>query len=384
MSIQFKINYEKFKITDKDILFFELVISQEKIPILKLNSDYELVTLYDINEQIPPEMIHYSMIPRCGRLDFNKEIEFHLYKVKEVKNTKSSAIQAKTFRLAYIRHIEEDSSSIQDVCEARVDNANGLQYLSFIYEFTKTNSKNRYTRKTEMNFNEGISGIVMSDTWLMQREFYSKSHFSCSYTLQSMDYNIIFKFIQQHEHDRLEHVKDLAVAFGNFVLGSIFEYGYDRHFKTGLTNADAGDVQIEVTGEGDCEDMSFFYMRLFRLLVSCQLNMGEGDFKKRVDELRDNYVVFAYLCDVKVEGEVLFHCTSLMISKNDNFDNISFEVTCPKQSYILNKENLKQFQRWHKASYVLMDNLWYGSFHHGASNELTPQSKLDEIEFKNY
>lgn len=384
MSVQFEIDFDKFKITDNEILFFELVITQNKAPVLKLDPNFTTVNLYDKDEHVPPEMIKFSMIPRCARLDFDQPIEFYLYKVKKVRKYLPNGKKGKAFRLAYIRHIEEDISAVQDVCEARVKNVMEIKNLSFVKKdsFNKEDSKKKFTRKTEMNFNEGI--FNMSDNWLMQREFYSKSHFSCSYALQAMDYNILYKFIKKHKHDNLHHVKDLAVAFGNFVFGTIFEYGYDRHFKTGNKGADAGDVQVEITGEGDCEDIAFFYMRMFRLLASCPLDMGNGIFRKRVDELRKNYVVFAYLCDVDIAQKTQFHCTTLMISQSNKFDNISFEGTCPNKSYILKGKNIKLFDRWHKASYVLMDNLWYGSFHHGTINELTPESKLGEIEFKNY
>lgn len=365
MNTIFEIDFEKLNISDESIIFFDLVLTQNSKPILKTNKNFNKVFLFDKDNEIPSEMMKLSMSPTVARYDSKQPISFHIYKVK-----KTTAI-----KLGYKRHIEANTSKDQNVAEFVAKTPSELKKAPFIYNVEITKSDNKFIKVNALTLNETL---FASDMWLTQREFYSTSHLTVTNEIQAMDYNIIWQFIEENKNKKFKDVLAVLIAFGSSVLDKVFQYENDMDFKRNKKLGDAGDVAVELSGEGDCEDFSHFYMRNFRLLATSPFDVGDGDLKKRLQELRDNYIPFSFICEVDI-GTIQFHSTMLILSKSNQLSNISFEVTCPSKSYNLDSE-YSEFDDWHENNYFLLDNYWYTRF----DKEHSPRSKFGEFKFINY
>lgn len=130
------------------------------------------------------------------------------------------------------------------------------------------------------------------------------------------------------------------------------EYQNDVSFYSIKNSTDAGDSLIEQSRVGDCEDFAHFFMRNFTMI---QLY---GKFLDPVNKcmqlIYKYYKPWFYICKIKMNGVIQFHCTMLLVPSNEKLYSISFEVTNPNKSYIVDSKD-SDFFKWHVESYLLMN-----------------------------
>lgn len=335
---------------DPNVLFYDVVLRQNNVDLIKLpitkSSSLTNFLIYDTDEKIPRELITHSNKPIVCRANNSSKIQVYIYKVVDVS----------TDTVGYIRRISEQSKT-QDEATLSFDPKCKNSYINkgFVVHYNDD--------KIEP-FERIISARISIDNrhspcWFTQREFYGTSHTSCNNDIQRYDLEDIIK-VYGKINKTYSSMLDMVVEFGETIRHGLVYKG-DTSFSSPWVNSDYGDAMIESSKFGDCEDFAHFFMRMFRLAMWTYgvVFKSNTDMHKMWAEFSSNYVPLVYICKVLINGHSEYHSTLLLVPQDSSHPTISFEVTNPKKSIILDsEENIKEFYRWHTNSYFLVDNFF--------------------------
>lgn len=330
---------------DKGVVGYDLVVRQNATDLVKVPFTSESppisLLLFKRDEVVPSRFIMHSNKPVVARLN-EGEVCIYVYKIMFNGND----------TVGYIRLIG-DHSATQD-----------KPILSFSTQFENQrwvsiedipSEGGRYKPVTSIGIRKGV---MTSPKWFTQGGFYGSSHVSSNNAIQMLDLEDIFVKYRKRCARNTKSLVDLVVEFGEIVKEGLI-YKEDYTFSSPSNPDDAGDSQLEISKFGDCEDFAHFYMRTIRLMMwTYGLVFTENSpMYKLWEEFARNYIPMVYIGKVKIKGQVDYHSTMLLIPVDGTHPTISFEVTNPKRSIVLDSvERVEEFYKWHIESYFLVDN----------------------------
>jgi hypothetical protein len=303
-------------------------------------------------------------------------VTFHAVKVtKDVDNKEGPIIN----RIGYETHIKESTSENQDLpffCLPAFNAAKSVP--EFFRDFTVFEKTNKLKKIREMPLHEHSFG---SQFWLTQRDFYSTSHVTLSDDVHRENIQILRdEFFDKYENYKFRSVLEMLIRMAKAVTKGRVKYKSDMMFAKSGVSTDAGNISIETSSKGDCEDFGHFYMRIFRTMVSIYkflVKDTNSDLFQKCKILEDHYVCFNFICQVKLDHGLEFHSTMMFIPTSIKWPVISFEVTNPKKSYEL-PDN--EYHYWHNEQYFLVDNYFISKINKVSIENIA----LNEVKFTNY
>lgn len=235
------------------------------------------------------------------------------------------------------------------------------------------NSPQVFEETTELKI---YDGKYSSPIWYTQRNFYSTCHYDATIEAQEKNLTKVVNYlIGASKKKTFENVLELLLHFGMAITKRI-HYKGDTEIGNPRKSNDRGDSKVEFTHRGDCEDFAHYYMRMIRLLMEChdKVNIStESQVFKLVKYMKLNYVPLVYICRVKIHGSLQYHATMLLVRKSEGVQNISFEVTDPKDKeysmYIYGGDST--FYKWHVESYFLVDANFITRIEHSSLGQMT-------------
>lgn len=361
-----------------DVIFYEVVIRSGSEPILRIPFTDQTtwkVELYDSDSEICASRERLSMLPHVARYDASRPIRFHACKViKDIDTEEGPIID----RLGFVTHITEDTSSCQDLpfLEFFGTRPPRTPYLVGMGLFPDVPPLRKIS---ELRLKERSSS---SPLWYTQRAFHSRSHVTLNDFVHLENLELMYHafFLRFRSHVFKKGLLDMLQTFAMVMIRNRIKYKPDESFARTGEPADAGDLCIERSSKGDCEDHGNMYMRLFRTLVSVFeyfVPDKESDLYKQCRTLADNYVCLQSICQVMLDGERQFHSTMLIVPKSDTLPVISFEVTNPKTSYVLPSAT---YSEWHMEHYFVVDNFCIAR----VDDIELGRVSIDDLDFFNY
>lgn len=369
---------------EKELIFYEIVIKNGSNPIMRIpfkgggtkNLKHK-IELYDNDTEINKDRVSLSMSPHIARFDNSKRISFHACKVtKDVDNTEGPLIN----RIGYATHIEEGTSTSQDKAFFVLEKAHGSNKVvpEYFKDFTIITTCNKLKKVDEVALHESSYG---SQYWLTQRRFYSTSHVTLSNSVHRENIQLLRdNFFKKYKKYKFSDLLNMLTTISVSVTKGRIKYKSDTMFGQNGVGADAGNVAIETSSVGDCEDFGHFYMRIFRLVVGTYkffLKDVTSDIYQKCKQLEENYCCFNFICQVELERGLEFHSTMMIIPNNIRYPVISFEVTNPSKSYTLPD---KEFHNWHTEHYFLVDNFFIARMNKVSIDKVV----LSDLKFTNY
>lgn len=365
---------------ENNVYFYELVIKNGEDAILRIpfnHYDKEWkVELYDNETQINVNRIQLSMAPHVVRFDKSKDIFFHAVKVTfDIDEHEGPIID----RIGYATHIKEGTSDIHDVPFFHLKgNGTTKKVPSYFKDFQVFENTEKLKEITELPLHDyGFK----SQYWLTQRAFYSTSHVTlCNHVHRENIQLLRDGFFNKYKNYKFPSLLDMLVKVAKVMTKGRIKYKVDKKFAQTTVSTDAGDILIETSSQGDCEDFGHFYMRIFRTLVSIYkyfVKDKKSDMFINCKMLEENYTCFNFICQVKQNGQLEFHSTMMIIPSNIKWQVLSFEVTNPKKSYILPSTD---YHEWHNENYFLVDNYFVSKVNKVSLEKIA----LSELEFFNY
>jgi hypothetical protein len=374
------------------VLFYDMVLSQNGIPIVKFpfGTDGKLtaaigsatekkLTLYEYDSAIPNAEIYGSCDSTVGRFieDRTVPLHFNVYKVFYVPPGRDKQVSKMGYR-SRIGH-----NSVQDVPVFTLDVRDPGQGTE---AFRVVVGRAGQTREPI----EELPIFDLGPHWETQRPLFGTCHYASSNELQFLDLrDIVQKFVEPHRQTLFEDGHHLLKTFLD-CMGGAFVFESDAHFEDPTLPNDAGDTKLELSGAGDCEDFTHFYMRTIRLLLSTfsWLVAESTSIHVQCTTLLKHYIPFAHVCLVHNSKKRVdeYHCTMLLVPKRaaGGYMTKSLEVTDPLR-LSFDTANLTQrldFHALHVASYFLVDSLFLLEIKNHAIDDLTVKSVLGE--FINY
>ena len=365
---------------DSGVIFYDLVVSHGSRQLIKyqFNKDHipstpvELV-LFRHDVVIPTEYLHKSSRGTYSHLiDVEDNIHIHVNKVINRDD-----------HFGYVRRFGEHSEQDVPICTITPGGVKDRDIGGLSVRVPSSTTDTTYEPLEEVKVRieqeeggYGVDGLGVLNAfgvkapphvkgknmrWLTTRGFFGSCHVTSSDELQLWDVrDIILLFFNNHAKTEFRDVKHLLITIGETFFKTITVYKDDVRFNDPNVPQDAGDAKLELSGAGDCEDMTHFYMRVFRLIMSvfrfwCKGN-GSSLFT-HCAHLAERYVPMCYVCRVKEkDGTLDYHCTMLLVPYTSEHKPISFEVTDPNASYDLSiKEDRDMFTSWHIESFFLLD-----------------------------
>jgi hypothetical protein len=373
---------------EKGLLFYEMVIAHQDCthPIIRApfhpsrgtpTLDIELwrhdITVPDksvIDNNMSGLVARYKSLP----------LEIHFYKVMGDVDEDDGPVMD---RLAYKRHIREDTSDIQDITSFKITKegipeSHTPSYLTRFYFVNNQGQELVPLNEVKLT----TKGWGATQLWLTQRNFYGTTSVTSSNSIHRENLECaINKFLKKYKNKTFRSIKDLLVEYGVVLKVGRIKYESDTVFAENGVPGDAGDTLIELSSKGDCEDFGHFYMRTIRMLTRIYKFVLDptSDLYKKCHVLETEYLAYNYICRVLVMGSKEFHSTMLLIPRTatDNNSVISFEVTDPEKSYTLPDT---EFDKWHLEHYFLLDSISI----HRLNRTTTPLSPpLDKVNGEN-
>jgi hypothetical protein len=345
------------------LYFYELVVTEKdylhpitRIPFHPDVDDDITLELWESNIEIPPHgAIGGSMGGTVVR--FNEyPLEFHFYKV--MGDESEELYDERLERIGYKRHIQEGTSSTQDVASFSIRGGKDKppRSINYIMEFTREPSD-------RFNYLKIIDEAVLdrnewgSPKWLTQRNFYGSTGVTVSNFVHRENLEVAIKhFLQRYKTKTFNTICDMLVEFGKVMRVGRIRYESDKAFAESGVPTDAGDALVEITTKGDCEDFGHFYMRNIRMLCRIYKYLLDDtcDLYYKCKTVADEYVAFNYICRVQLSHGLEFHSTMLLVPFTNANPVISFEVTDTDKSYTLPS---KEFEKWHTDSYFILEQI---------------------------
>lgn len=330
------------------ILFYELVLKNEenkailRLPFSKKSKPYQTIELFSNKETIPETKMKYSSHPRVLRYDKDKEYSFHLYKVLSFDDIS---------HISYVSRITPETSVSQDMplatCLLVTENIEKLGFVSKV--ISHTSSQKEFTPVDQITINGRLQ-------WLTQRKFYGTSHITGDDSVHRDNIEIIAKKFLRGKGDHVHDVGVFLQQFARIITNGRIKYEHDTSFSNSAISNDTGNACIELSVTGDCEDLAHYYMRMIRTLTSIYHFIApDNKFCKLLEE---KYVPLNYICQVRTGAGLEYHSTMLVLPYKKGEEVapvVSFEVTNTDLIYTLPSTD---FQEWHVASYVLLDNFF--------------------------
>lgn len=355
MFYKFTINLKKIqndvilpKSIEKSVLYYEIVVKNNDVTILRIpfkNEEKWKLELYDMDDTINNNRITLSMLPHVVRFNSKYDTTFHACKiVHDIDDEEGPIIK----RIGYETHIKEGTSDDQDISFFTLSNS----IPHFIEDF-KSFGVEKISLIDELPLHEHSFN---TQYWLTQREFYSTTHVTLSNNVHRENIQLISDFLDKYKRYSFKNTLELLILLSNSLTNNRIKYKIDCKFAQYAVTSDAGNIEIETSSRGDCEDFAHFYMRIFRTLCGTYKyfikNMDSNIYNK-CNDLATNYIPFNFICQVKLSRGLEFHSTMIIIPITKKLSTISFEVTNPKKSYILPS---KEYNEWHNNGYFLVDN----------------------------
>lgn len=366
------------KTIENGILFYELVIKNGGDAILRIpfkNEEKWKLEMYDNNTEINANRAPLSMLPHVVRFDNENDLTFHAVKVfHDVDDDDGPLIK----RIGYQTHIKEGTSDIQDIAFFTMNlKLTPTSVPIYMEDFKIFHNVDVFKPVVELPLHDRS---FQSQFWLTQREFYSTSHVTLSNSVHRDNIQLIHSFFEKYKKYTFNNLMELLIRFAKVLTNGRIKYKIDKKFAQFAVTSDAGDISIETTTRGDCEDFGHWYMRVFRTLSSIYkyfTDYKESDMFRKCKEFEENYIPFNFICQVKLKRGLEFHSTLMIIPITIKYPTISFEVTNPKKSYVLpNKEYLV----WHNESYFLVDNYFISRVNNVPLDKVT----IHDLKFINY
>lgn len=359
---------------EESVIFYILVIKNGpdtllRIPFDDKDSEWK-VELYDEKTEINVNRIQLSMHPHVSRFKSEHPVTLHAVKiVKDVDEDEGPIID----QIGYETHIKESTSDIQDLPFLTLSKKTKTPYFK---EFA-TYETNKLKIIDELPLHDyGFK----SQYWLTQREFYSSSHVTQSNHVYRENLQILRdKFFDRYKDYKFTNLLDMLLKASSALVKKRLKYKPDKRFSQSLVSTDAGDKSIETTIFGDCEDLSFFYMRVFRMIANTYrfFTVKGSDIFEKCKIFEEHYTCFSFICQVKQNSTLEFHCTLMIIPDNIKHNVISFEVTNPKKSYNLPSA---EYHTWHNENYFLVDNYFISRVNKVSLEKIA----LSDLKFFNY
>jgi hypothetical protein len=340
---------------EDNIIFYELVIKNGPDVILRipfLNEEKWKLEMYDTETVINTNRTVFSVFPNIVRFDRTKNITFHAVKVSRDLDSEEGPLIK---RIGYETHIKESTSDIQDIAffEMNPSAPPPASVPVYMEDFKLFKDVEKFKPVVEVPLH---NRTFNTQYWLTQRTFYSSSHTTLSNNVHRENIELIGVFCEKYKKYVFRDILELMILFAKVVTGGRIKYKVDKKFAEYSLTTDAGNVEIETSTRGDCEDMGHFYMRIFRTLIGVYkyfISDENSNIFSHCKVLEENYIPFNFICQVKLERGLEFHSTLIFIPVTVKSQTISFEVTNPKKSYILPN---KEYFKWHNENYFLVDN----------------------------
>jgi hypothetical protein len=370
------------RVADDGLLFYEMVVTQHDFahPILRVafhptkGPSVIDLELWRHDVVIPAENItKHSMSGTIARYD-TLPLEIHFYKVLEdVDENEGPKLEG----IVYRRHIHEGTSATQDVASFVItgERRAAPKYLDE-FVFIDIDAKLRPLEEVKLT-----QGQWERRMWLTQRKFYGTSNVTISNPIHKNNLEItIRRFLQKYKNKKFDTLLALLVEFGKSLIVGRIKYEHDTKFADTGVSGDAGDVLIELTSKGDCEDFGHFYMRTIRMLSSIYkfILPPASDLYHKCQTLAENYIPYNLICRVFVNGVKDFHSTMLLVPRTSEYPVISYEVTDPVKSYILPN---KTYDSWHAEHYFLLDHI--GIHRLNRTNEMPKSTSINDLTVEN-
>lgn len=367
---------------EKSTIFYELVIKNGNDAILRIPFSYDdicewKVELYDDDTEIQTNRIQLSMHPHIARFDKSRDIFFHVAKITKDVDTKEGPL---INRIGYETHIKESTSDVQDLpffCLSSINPAKSSlpKFLKDFVVFEKTKKLKKIDELPLHNYS------FKTQYWLTQRDFYSKSHTTLSDSVHRENIQVLKdKFFDQYKNYEFSSVLEMLIRLGKAVTKGRIKYKADRMFARSGVSTDAGNISIETSSRGDCEDLNNFFMRIFRTMANVYKYFVEdqkSDLFIKCKTFADNYVPLCFICQVRLESGLEFHSTMLVIPRSIEYPVLSFEVTNPRKSYELPSN---EYHSWHNEQYFLVDNYFISKINKVSVEKI----EIGELKFINY
>lgn len=368
------------KTREAGVLFYEIVVKNGegkallRIPFRDQGDPGEWkIELYDQDTEINPNRVQLSMHPHIARFDRDKPLTFHAAKVTEDVDAREGP---HVDRIGYQTHVEEGSSEVQDLPFFCLKAAKS-RVPSFIKNFQVFTETKKMKKIDELPLHEYGFG---SQYWLTQRNFYSTSHTTLADHVHRENIQVLRdKFFIPYKDYEFKSVLFMLIRLSKAVTKGRIKYKADRMFAKNGVSGDAGNVSIETSSRGDCEDMGHFYMRVIRTMIGVYKFFVDekSDLYKKCKILEDNYVCFNFICQVLLDHGPEFHSTMIIIPTSIKWPVLSFEVTNPRKSYEL---PCNEYHAWHKEQYFLVDNYFLSKINKTPIENI----ELGALKFMNY
>lgn len=328
---------------EKNILFYELTITQAGRRVLgiifKRDATEKTLTLYGTNELKEAD----NMDVTVGVLPTNnvrlQDIDIHLYKYCSHFG-----------RVGMLRHITEHTSKIQDMCLQ-----NKEKYIRVLQDsITKTTYQDVDKIRFQLETGDSIVAI-------MRRSFYHTCYTATNNEIQRLCLERLLLFINKHSRTMFTDEAHFLTTFSKFYCTHFVRYHLDYEFARPTVTSDEGDVALESSVEGDCEDFSHMLMRSVRLLTQVAVGTPMEQWTER---LRTRYNMYIFLCNVVMDnGKTCYHCSVLFMTKDSHQPGINMDSTFSDHIFMVNDINsMKRFNSRYPGQYIILDHLGYQHF----------------------